>query len=42
MAKSTKLKTIILGFDLPEDKYTDEFFEKLDKLLKSLQKYGIC
>ncbi len=37
MIKSTKLKTIILGFDLPEDKYTDEFFEKLDKLLKSLQ-----
>ena len=35
--KSTKLKTIILGFDLPEDKYTDDFFEKLDKLLKSLQ-----
>ena len=42
MAKSTKLKTIILGFDLPEDKYTDEFFEKLDKLLKSLQKDAIC
>jgi len=37
MAKNTKLKTIILGFDLPEDKYTDDFFEKLDKLLKSLQ-----
>jgi len=37
IAKSTKLKTIILGFDLPEDKYTDDFFEKLDKLLKSLQ-----
>jgi len=35
--QSTKLKTIIFGFDLPEDKYTDEFFEKLDKLLKSLQ-----
>ena len=37
IAKNTKLKTIILGFDLPEDKYTDDFFEKLDKLLKSLQ-----
>jgi len=37
MIKNTKLKTIILGFDLPEDKYTDDFFEKLDKLLKSLQ-----
>ena len=37
IAKNTKLKTIILGFDLPEDKYTDNFFEKLDKLLKSLQ-----
>jgi len=37
MIKNTKLKTIILGFDLPEDRYTDEFFEKLDKLLKSLQ-----
>ena len=35
--ESTKLKTIILGFDLPENKYTDEFFEKLDKLLKSIQ-----
>ena len=42
MAKSTKLKAIILGFDLPEDKYTDEFFEKLDKLLKSLQKDAFC
>jgi len=37
IVKNTKLKTIILGFDLAEDKYTDEFFEKLDKLLKSLQ-----
>ena len=37
MIKNTKLKTIILGFDLPEDKYTDDFFEKLDKLLKSIQ-----
>ncbi len=37
ITKNMKLKTIILGFDLPEDKYTDEFFEKLDKLLKSLQ-----
>jgi alkanesulfonate monooxygenase SsuD/methylene tetrahydromethanopterin reductase-like flavin-dependent oxidoreductase (luciferase family) len=35
--ENTRLKTIILGFDLPEDKYTDDFFEKLDKLLKSLQ-----
>jgi len=42
MAKSTKLKTIILGFDLAEYEYTDEFFEKLDKLLKSLQKDAIC
>ena len=40
--KNTKLKTIILGFDLAEDKYTDDFFEKLDKLLKSLQKNAIC
>ncbi len=37
MTKNTKLKTIILGFDLPEDHYTDDFFQKLDKLLKSLQ-----
>ena len=37
MMESTELKTIILGFDLPEHKYTDEFFEKLDKLLKSIQ-----
>ncbi len=37
IAKNTKLKTIILGFDLPENKYTDDFFDKLDKLLKSLQ-----
>ena len=37
MIENTKLKTIILGFDLPEDKYTDDFFEKLDKLLKCLQ-----
>ena len=37
MIKNSKLKTIILGFDLSEDKYTDEFFEKLDKLLKELQ-----
>ena len=42
MIKNTKLKTVILGFDLPEDKYTDDFFEKLDKLLKSLQKDAIC
>ena len=35
--KNTKLKTIILGFDMPKDKYTDDFFAKLDKLLKSLQ-----
>ena len=35
--KNTKLKTIILGFDMPKDKYTDNFFAKLDKLLKSLQ-----
>ena len=37
MIKNTKLKTIILGFDLSEEKYTDEFFENLDKLLKELQ-----
>ena len=37
MIKNTKLKTIILGFDMPKDKYTDNFFAKLDKLLKSLQ-----
>ena len=37
MAKNTKLKTIILGFDMPKDKYTDDFFTKLDKLLKDLQ-----
>ena len=42
MIEDTKLKTIILGFDLPEDKYTDDFFEKLDKLLKRLQKNAIC
>ena len=35
--KNTKLKTIILGFDMPKDKYTDDFFAKLDKLLKCLQ-----
>tara|TARA_B110001454_G_C12713218_1_gene431530 strand:+ start:1353 stop:2276 length:924 start_codon:yes stop_codon:yes gene_type:complete len=35
--ENTKLKTIILGFDLPENRYTDDFFDKLDKLLKSLQ-----
>ena len=35
--KNTKLKTIILGFDMPKDKYTDDFFVKLDKLLKCLQ-----
>jgi alkanesulfonate monooxygenase SsuD/methylene tetrahydromethanopterin reductase-like flavin-dependent oxidoreductase (luciferase family) len=32
-----KLNTIILGFDLPKEKYTDDFFEKLDKLLSSLE-----
>ena len=37
MVKNTKLKTIILGFDMPKDKYTDDFFTKLDKLLKGLQ-----
>ncbi len=30
-------KTNILGFDLPKEKYTDDFFDKLDKLLKSLE-----
>jgi len=37
ITKNTKLKTIILGFDLHEDQYTDDFFQKLDKLLTSLQ-----
>ena len=37
MVKNTKLKTIILGFDMPKDKYTDDFFTKLDKLLNDLQ-----
>ena len=37
IVKNTKLKTIILGFDMPKDKYTDDFFTKLDKLLKDLQ-----
>jgi len=37
LIKNTKLKTIIIGFDIPKDKYTDDFFAKLDKLLKSLQ-----
>ena len=37
IVKNTKLKTIILGFDMPKDKYTDDFFTKLDKLLKSLR-----
>jgi alkanesulfonate monooxygenase SsuD/methylene tetrahydromethanopterin reductase-like flavin-dependent oxidoreductase (luciferase family) len=36
MLQNTKLDTVVLGFDLPADKYTDDFFEKLDKLLKSL------
>ena len=35
--RNTKLNTIILGFDLQEDQYTDDFFQKLDKLLTSLQ-----
>jgi alkanesulfonate monooxygenase SsuD/methylene tetrahydromethanopterin reductase-like flavin-dependent oxidoreductase (luciferase family) len=35
--KTTKLKTVILGFDLPEEKYDDVFFEKLDKLLGMLK-----
>ena len=30
-------KTIILGFDLPKEKYKDDFFDKLDKLLTSLE-----
>jgi hypothetical protein len=33
----TRLKTVILGFDLPKEKYTDDFFEKLDKLLTGLK-----
>ena len=35
--QDTKLKTVILGFDLPKEKYTDDFFDKLDKLLTSLE-----
>ena len=34
---TTKLKTVILGFDLPEEKYDDDFFEKLDKFLGMLK-----
>lgn len=34
--KHTKLDTVILGFDLPEEKYDEEFFAKLDKLLGML------
>jgi len=30
-------KTVILGFDLPEEKYDDDFFEKLDKFLGMLK-----
>ncbi len=33
----TKLDAIILGFDLPKEKYADDFFDKLDKLLTSLE-----
>lgn len=35
--QESKLKTIILGFDLPKENYTDDFFDKLDKLLTSLE-----
>jgi len=35
--EDTKLSTVILGFDLPKEKYTDDFFDKLDKLLTSLE-----
>jgi len=35
--QDSKFKTIILGFDLPKEKYTDDFFNKLDKLLTSLE-----
>ena len=35
--ENTKLKTIILGFDLPDQKYNDDFFNKLDKLLTKLE-----
>jgi len=35
--RKTKLKTVILGFDLPEEKYDDSFFEKLDKFLGMLK-----
>ena len=37
MENDTKLDAIILGFDLPKEKYTDDFFDKLDKLLTSLE-----
>lgn len=35
--QDSKFKTIILGFDLPKENYTDDFFDKLDKLLTSLE-----
>ena len=35
--QDSKFKTIILGFDLPKENYTDDFFDKLDKLLISLE-----
>jgi len=35
--RKTKLKTVILGFDLPEEKYDDSFFEKVDKFLGMLK-----
>ena len=35
--QESKFKTIILGFDLPKENYTDDFFDKLDKLLTSLE-----
>jgi len=37
IGKTTKLKAVILGFDLPEEKYNDDFFEKLDKFLGMLK-----
>jgi alkanesulfonate monooxygenase SsuD/methylene tetrahydromethanopterin reductase-like flavin-dependent oxidoreductase (luciferase family) len=37
MQEESKLNTVILGFDLPKEKYTGDFFEKLDKLLTSFE-----
>ncbi len=37
MQENTRLDGIILGFDLPEERYNSEFFDKLDKLLTELE-----